>query len=60
MLRNVENTSCGRRVPSDRERCVRNNMSNEAAVAARYGSGRDSKDSWATRTLERIEAEAGK
>jgi hypothetical protein len=47
-------------VHSDRERCLRNNASNEEAVAARYGPRDESKESWAAETLERIETEAGK
>jgi hypothetical protein len=59
-IRNTANTDCERRVHSDRERCLRNNASNEEAVAARYGPRDESKESWAAETLERIEAEAGK
>jgi hypothetical protein len=59
MLRNTANTECGRRVHSDRERCLRNNESSDQALAARKESGRASKDAWVTQTLERIDPEAG-
>jgi hypothetical protein len=60
LIRNAANTECERRVQSDRERCQRNNTSSDNALATRKDSGRDSKESWAAQTLERIEAEAGK
>ncbi len=60
LVRNTENTECERRVQSDRERCLRNNRFSDEALTARKGSERDSKDSWAAQTLDRIEAEAGK
>lgn len=60
LIRNAANTECERRVQSDRERCQRNNTSSDNALATRKDSGRDSKESWAAETLERIETEAGK
>jgi hypothetical protein len=59
VIRNAANTECDRRVQSDRERCLRNNRSSDEALAARNGSERESKDTWAAQTLERIE-EVGK
>jgi len=54
------NSSCGRRVDADRRRCLRNNTSNDAALAARHAAERSSKLSWAAQTVEGIEAAAGK
>lgn len=60
MIRNEANTGCHRRVQSDAARCVRNNRSNEQAVAARYGSPDKATKAWAARTLQQLEAEAGR
>jgi hypothetical protein len=60
VIRNTANSECERRVDTDRARCLRNNRSSDEALAARNDSRRESKDAWATQTLERLEAEAGK
>lgn len=60
VLRNAANTQCERRVQSDRARCLRNNSSSDAALAARRASERNPEKSWAAQTLEGIEAIAGK
>jgi hypothetical protein len=59
VVRNAANTECGRRVHSDRARCLRNIKSSDAALAARNGAVRDSKKSWAAQTLKRLGAKAG-
>jgi osmotically-inducible protein OsmY len=54
------NSSCGRRVDADRRRCLRNNSSNDAALASRHEAERSAKVSWAAQTVEGIEAAAGR
>jgi hypothetical protein len=59
-LIDAANQSCGRRVDTDRNRCLRNNRSNNEALGARRDAVRSSKSSWAAQTVDGIEAAAGK
>lgn len=56
LMRNAANTGCERRVDSDRVRCLRNNRSSDAALAARNASERKPGTFWAAQTLKRIAA----
>lgn len=60
MIRDAANAQCERRVHSDRARCLRNNRSSDAALAARSALDRRSESAWEAQTLERIEAIAEK
>lgn len=59
-LFNAESQQCGRRVQTDRERCLRHVQENAAALATRGNPEREARESWADETTAGIEAAASR